>query len=105
MVWFKKVLGDFRQSMDRKWTIRFTFEALHNDFGFPQQPGEAFFTKCDFEKELVTAYITPEGALVAVTHFFEVCEKPPIADLELFYGSQAAWEIYFPDEEAKRTRS
>jgi hypothetical protein len=57
------------------------------------------FSMYPVETNVVTVYLTPEYAHIAhLLEGFEPCEKPPLKDIGLEFGSQEAWRIHFPEK-------
>lgn len=107
MSWYSKELGDGVEAFKPTDTFQQAFFAWSMSLakqGRQLPPGAALFSKYDLQRNIVTAYITPEAAMVAQTLGFAESPKPTIEDLGLLFGSPQAWDIHFPGETPRRSR-
>lgn len=107
MAWFFKEVGDGMQASAPTNALQELF--LSNrmamaKLGQQWPDGAALFSKYDLRRNVVTLYVTAEAAWIAIEQGFSVCEKPPVADLSLLFGSQEDWGRHFPGEQPHRSR-
>jgi hypothetical protein len=93
--WYSKDLGDGIEANAQSNAIQNAFRPLFTGAGQPI--GMAVFSRYENEKNVVTAYFSPDAATLAKLFDAHACEKPKMENrLGLLVGDQRCLELFYP---------